>query len=120
MRAARPVRRAGPGRRTSRKAGTAPRFDPYTAVALQKGNVYWELSGWAPRYFPDSLERDVRGRLQDKVMFGSDYPSIPNERLLREWEEIGHSDEIMEKVFFRNAERTLGLLSQPKRRTVNG
>lgn len=79
------------------------------AVALHKGNVYWELSGWAPKYFPASVKRDARGRLQDKVMFGSDYPSIPYERLFREWHELGYSDAILEKIFHLNAERILGL-----------
>jgi predicted TIM-barrel fold metal-dependent hydrolase len=86
-----------------------PWAEEMTAVALHKGNVFWELSGWAPRHFPDSLKRDVRGRLQDKVMFGSDYPSMPYERVLREWEELGYPDAIMEKVFHANAERVLGL-----------
>jgi hypothetical protein len=86
-----------------------PWVDEMTAVALHKGNVYWELSGWAPRYFPDSLKRDARSRLQDKVMFGSDYPSIPYDRLMKEWDELGYSDAIMEKIFHGNAERVLGL-----------
>lgn len=83
--------------------------DEMTAVALHKGNVYWELSGWAPKYFPDLLKKDIRGRLQDKVMFGSDYPSLPYERIFREWDELGYSTEIMEKVFHKNAEHFLGL-----------
>src|SRR5260370_14801183 len=41
-----------------------PRVDRSTAVALHKGNVYWELSGWAPKHFPASLQTDARGRLQ--------------------------------------------------------
>ena len=86
-----------------------PWVDEMTAVALHKGNVFWELSGWAPKYFPDSLKKDVRGRLRDKIMFGSDYPSMPYDRIFREWEELGYSDDIMEAVFHRNAERVLGL-----------
>ena len=86
-----------------------PWTEEMIAVALHKGNVSWELSGWAPKYFPDSLRRDIRGRLQDKIMFGSDYPSIPYERLFREWRELGYSDELMEKIFHGNAERILGL-----------
>jgi predicted TIM-barrel fold metal-dependent hydrolase len=86
-----------------------PWVDEMTAVALHKGNVFWELSGWAPRYFPEALKRDIRGRLQDKIMFGSDYPSIPYARLLREWDELGLPDAVMEKVFHANAERILGL-----------
>ena len=88
-----------------------PWTDEMLAVALHKGNVSWELSGWAPKYFPDALKRDIKGRLKDKVMFGSDYPSIPYERIFREWQELDYSDELMEKIYHQNAERVLGLKS---------
>lgn len=86
-----------------------PWVDEMTAVALHKGNVVWELSGWAPKYFPEQLKADIRGRLQDKIMFGSDYPSIPYPRLFQEWAGLRYSDAVMEKIFHLNAERTLGL-----------
>jgi predicted TIM-barrel fold metal-dependent hydrolase len=86
-----------------------PWVEEMTAVALHKGNVFWEMSGYAPQYFPPSLVRDIRGRLKDKILFGSDYPSIPYPRLLREWDDLGYSDDIKERVFYRNAERVLGL-----------
>ena len=86
-----------------------PWVDEMTAVALHKGNVFWEMSGWAPKYLPDSLKRDIRGRLRDKVMFGSDYPSMPYERIFREWDELGYSDDVMSGLLYGNAERILGL-----------
>ena len=86
-----------------------PWTDEMIAVALHKGNVSWELSGWAPKYFPEALKRDIKGRLKDKIMFGSDYPSIPYDRLFKEWNELGYSDHFMEKIFHGNAERILGL-----------
>ena len=86
-----------------------PWVEETIAVALHKGNVFWELSGWAPKYFPDSVKRDTRGRLRDKVMFGSDYPSLSYERILREWGELGFPDDVLEAVFHRNAERILDL-----------
>ncbi len=86
-----------------------PWIDETTVVALHKGNVYWEMSGWAPKYLPPQIIRDMRGRLQDKMMFGSDYPSIPYPRLLKEWIELGFSDDFLEKFFHGNAERVLGL-----------
>jgi predicted TIM-barrel fold metal-dependent hydrolase len=86
-----------------------PWIDETTAVALHKGNVYWEMSGWAPKYLPAALVRDMRGRLQDKVMFGSDYPSIPYDRLFREWENLDFPPVFLEKFYARNAERVLGL-----------
>ena len=86
-----------------------PWVEETTAVALHKGNVYWEMSGWAPKYFPGNLKVDMRGRLQDKIMFGSDYPSMPYARILKEWQELGYSDAVMEKIFHANAERIVGL-----------
>ncbi|MEE2996647.1 MAG: amidohydrolase family protein [Pseudomonadota bacterium] len=86
-----------------------PWVDEMTAVALHKGNVFWEMSGWAPKHFPPQLKVDMRARLQDKIMFGSDYPSLPYERIFREWDELGYKPEIMEKIFHGNAERILGL-----------
>lgn len=86
-----------------------PWVDEMTAVALHKGNVFWELSGWAPKYFPDSLKKDIRGRLKDKIMFGSDHPSLPYQRIFREWDELGYGDGVLEAVFHGNAERVLGL-----------
>jgi hypothetical protein len=86
-----------------------PWVDEMTAVTLHKGNVFWELSGWAPKYLPEALKKDIRGRLQDKIMFGSDYPSIPYERLFREWDELGLPDTVIERVFHKNAECVLGL-----------
>lgn len=86
-----------------------PWVDEMTAIALHKANVFWELSGWAPKHFPASLKVDIRARLQDKIMFGTDHPSIPFDRILREWDELGYREEIMMKVFHQNAERVLGL-----------
>jgi acyl-CoA synthetase (AMP-forming)/AMP-acid ligase II len=89
--------------------GVRRETDEMTAVALHKGNVFWELSGWAPKYFPASLRTDIRGRLREKMMFGSDHPSLPYERILREWDELGYDQSVLDLVFHANAERVLGL-----------
>ena len=86
-----------------------PWTDDATAVCLHKGNVYWEMSGWGVKYIPESIKRDIRGRLKDKMMFGSDYPSLSYERLIPEWLEYGYPDEILEKFMHGNAEAALGL-----------
>jgi predicted TIM-barrel fold metal-dependent hydrolase len=90
-----------------------PWIDEMTAVVLHKGNVFWELSGWAPKYFPSQLKTDIRSRLKEKVMFGSDYPSLPYERLFREWDELGYSDDMKERLFYRNALRIMPALQEP-------
>src|SRR5206468_563119 len=36
-----------------------PWVDETTAVALHKGNVYWEMSGWAPNFFQRSTSARI-------------------------------------------------------------
>jgi predicted TIM-barrel fold metal-dependent hydrolase len=86
-----------------------PWTEDATAVCLHKGNVFWEMSGWGVKYIPESIKRDIGGRLKDKVMFGSDYPSLTYERLIKEWLEYGYPEEILERFFHKNAEEVLGL-----------
>jgi predicted TIM-barrel fold metal-dependent hydrolase len=81
------------------------------AMARHKANIYIDLSGWAPKYFPASLVQQANSLLQDKCLFGSDYPLIPTERWLREFAELPLKDEVRPKILRTNAERLLGLAS---------
>jgi predicted TIM-barrel fold metal-dependent hydrolase len=81
------------------------------AVLLHKPNVWYELHGWSPKYFTPDLKWEISRRLQNRVMFGADYPLFRYERLVRDWEAEGYGQEILEKVFFKNAETFLASLS---------
>jgi len=74
------------------------------AVLLHKPNVWYELHGWSPKHFTESLKREIPRRLKHKVMFGGDYPLFKYERLFADWEADGYSQEILEKVMYKNAE----------------
>lgn len=86
-----------------------PWHEELISMLLHKGNVFGDLSGWAPRYFPESTVREMKGRLQDKLMFGSDYPSLNPKRWLDEFEAMGCSSEVRDKILFKNAKRILNL-----------
>jgi hypothetical protein len=88
-----------------------PWQDEMLAICQHKANVFMDLSGWAPKYFPPQLVREVKGRLQDKALFGTDYPFILPERWLREFEAFELPDAVVEKVLRGNAARLLGLES---------
>jgi predicted TIM-barrel fold metal-dependent hydrolase len=79
------------------------------SVAMHKAQVYIDLSGWSPRLFPPILLQYVNTVLQDKVLFGSDYPVITPDRWLRDFERIEVKDEIRPKILKDNAVRLLGL-----------
>lgn len=78
------------------------------AILLHKPNVWYELHGWSPRYFTPELKAEIGRRLQDRVMFGADYPLFTYERLLADWKAEGYGDAVLEKVFHENAERLFG------------
>jgi predicted TIM-barrel fold metal-dependent hydrolase len=86
-----------------------PWVEEQIAVALHKANVFIDFSGWAPRYIPEPLIREANTRLQDKIMFGSDYPFISPERWLREFEQLPIKDEVRPKILKENAKRALKL-----------
>ena len=86
-----------------------PWQDELLMVLLHKPNVYNELSGWSPKYFTPALKREIGGRLQDKFLFGSDFPALTHQRLFDDWESEGYKPEILEKVFYKNAQRLLNL-----------
>jgi predicted TIM-barrel fold metal-dependent hydrolase len=88
---------------------SVPWQDAAIAVAQHKANVYIDLSGWSPKYFPPQLVRAVNTMLRTKVMFGSDYPLISPERWIRDFEQLEIRDDVRPLVMKGNAVRVLGL-----------
>jgi len=82
------------------------------AVLMHKRSIWYELHGWSPKYHTPDLKHDIARRLKDRVMFGADYPLFSYERLTREWREEGYSEDILERVFTRNAEAFLASLKR--------
>jgi len=79
------------------------------AVATHKPNVYIDLSGWSPKYFPEILVRYTNTLLRHKVLFGSDYPLLTPDRWLRDFAELPIRDEVRPLVLRDNAAALLGL-----------
>lgn len=86
-----------------------PWFMECLAIALHKSNVFIELSGWAPRYFPQEVRREIGRRLSGRTLFGSDYPFISLDRWFGEFDELGLPEEAREAILAGNASRLLGL-----------
>ena len=79
------------------------------AMALHKTNIYIDISGWAPKYIPSEVVREMKGRLQNQFLFGSDYPFIKPERCLEEIAELQIPEAALQKVLTGNGKRLLGL-----------
>lgn len=88
---------------------SVPWQDEAIAVATHKSNTWIDLSGWSPKYFPETLVRQANSLLQDKVLFGSDFPLLTPDRWMKDFENLTIKDEIRPKILKENALRLLGL-----------
>jgi predicted TIM-barrel fold metal-dependent hydrolase len=87
-----------------------PWHDEMLAIIGHKSNVFMDLSGWSPKYVPKSIMDEARTRLQDRILFGSDYPFITPERWLSDFDSLeGFRPEVRQKILFQNAARILKL-----------
>ncbi|MEX1252885.1 MAG: amidohydrolase family protein [Dehalococcoidia bacterium] len=86
-----------------------PWQDEQLAMLVHKPNVYMDLSGWSPKYFSPLLVQYAKTLVQDKVMFGSDYPVISPERWLSDFDALGFDEAVKQKILIENAKRVLKL-----------
>jgi uncharacterized protein len=86
-----------------------PWQDEALAVATHKPNVWIDLSGWAPKYFPPNLVRYTNTLLQDRMLFGSDFPVITPDRWMKDFDQLEIKPDVRPKVLKTNAARLLGL-----------
>jgi len=86
-----------------------PWQDEALSVCLHKPNVYIDLSGWSPKYFPPQLVRYANGPLRERMLFGSDFPLITPDRWLQDFRDAGFKPEVHELILKTNAMRALQL-----------
>ena len=79
------------------------------AIARHKTNFYIDLSGWAPKYFSESLIKNANSIIPNQVLFGSDWPALSVERWLEEFEALPIKDEVRQKIMLDNARELLKL-----------
>lgn len=88
---------------------SVPWQDEALSIAAHKANVFIDLSGWAPKYFDPKLVKQAGTILQDKMLFGSDYPAITPDRWLADFAALEIRDAARAKILKENAAKLLGL-----------
>ena len=86
-----------------------PWQDEALSVCLHKPNVYIDLSGWSPKYFPLQLVQYANSQLKTKMLFGSDFPLIQPDRWIKDFREAGFKPEVHDLILKENAVRALKL-----------
>ncbi|MFF2114393.1 4-hydroxyphenyl-beta-ketoacyl-CoA hydrolase [Rhodococcus koreensis] len=88
---------------------SVPWVDAQISIATHKANVYIDLSGWSPKYFPPQLVKAANSMLRGKVLFGSDFPVIQVDRWIKDFENLDIKPEVAPLIFKQNALRVLGI-----------
>ena len=86
-----------------------PWVDSQIAIASHKANVFVDLSGWSPKYFPPQLVSAIGRQLRTKALFGTDHPYISLERWRRDFDTLGVDADVLPLILKQNALRVLGL-----------
>jgi predicted TIM-barrel fold metal-dependent hydrolase len=84
--------------------------DVAIAIALRNPNVFIDVSGWKPRYIPQSVLPYLNGTLQDRFLFGTDYPMLRQRAWMEDFEaSLGPKLKagVADKLLSRNAKRLL-------------
>lgn len=78
-------------------------------VLTHKKNVHVDTSGYLAEQLPEIFLRSIRGRLQDKALFGTDYPYVDVERSLASFDKMDFPQPAKDKILFSNAQALFGL-----------
>jgi len=86
-----------------------PWQDEALSVATHKPNVWIDLSGWSPKYFPKQLVHYANTLLKDKVLFGTDNPVISPDRWMEDFANLKIKPEVRPLIMKENAVKLLRL-----------
>ncbi len=86
-----------------------PWVDESLSMALHKTNVYIDLSGWSPKYFPKQVIQYANTQLKHKMLFGTDFPLIHPDKWMAAAAEVGFREDVMPLIMKDNAAKVLGL-----------
>jgi predicted TIM-barrel fold metal-dependent hydrolase len=86
-----------------------PWQDEALSVCLHKPQVFIDLSGWSPKYFPPTLIQYANTLLRQKMLFGSDFPFITPDRWLADLEKTAIREDVRPLILKENARLLLGL-----------
>jgi len=93
--------------------GGWPWIPQMTAIARRHRNVFIEFGGLDPKYIAlpgsgwETLFVLMNNLLQNQILFGTDWPVLDFERAKKGFLQLGLKEEVLEKLFYRNAKRLL-------------
>jgi len=93
--------------------GGLPFYSLMPEVKKAMSNVYFDTAASPLLYTPEVYNQVIQLVGADKILFGSDYPLLPQRRLLEEVEALELTQETKDLMLSANALRLLGIKSEP-------
>ncbi len=78
-------------------------------VVTHKKNLFVDTSGYLAEQLPDIFLKAIGGRLQDKALFGTDFPYVDLEKALASFDKVDFKPAVKNKLLFTNAQQLFGL-----------
>ncbi len=86
-------------------------------VANRHPNIYIDFTGLSPKYLPKEMVHAMNTYLKKRVIFGTNYPSLPYD-VVEDWKDVIR-EENQEYFFYKNAARILDLEEINEDRNAN-
>lgn len=86
-----------------------PWVEETIGVVTHKKNLYVDTSGYLAEQLPELFQKAIGSRLQDKALFGTDFPYVDLAKALSSFDKMGFKDAVKEKLLKANASRLFGL-----------
>lgn len=78
-------------------------------VVTHKKNLFVDTSGYLAEQLPELFQRAIGGRLQDKALFGTDFPYVDLEKALESFDKMNFKQAVKDKLLFANAQQLFNL-----------
>ncbi|HEX5019474.1 MAG TPA: amidohydrolase family protein, partial [Candidatus Binatia bacterium] len=86
-----------------------PWVEEAIGVVTHKKNVFIDTSGYLAEQLPELFQKTLGSRLQDKALFGTDFPYVDLPKALLSFDKMGFKDTVKEKLLLGNARNLFGL-----------
>jgi predicted TIM-barrel fold metal-dependent hydrolase len=86
-----------------------PWVEETIGIVTHKKNVYVDTSGYLAEQLPELFQKAIAGRLQDKALFGTDFPYVDLEKALASFDKMGFKDAVKQKLLLSNAKTLFAL-----------
>ena len=78
-------------------------------VVTHKKNLFVDTSGYLAEQLPELFQKAIGGRLQDKALFGTDFPYVDLEKALVSFDKMNFKQAVRDKLLFANAQTLFGV-----------